>query len=473
MTNTLSSYAAELAQKTATPALWARTVTPNWKLARHLSEIDRALMEMETGRSKTNRLMVFMPPRHGKSYLISRHYPAWHVGTNPDHAVIVTSHTHKLAGEFGAAGRDLMKEFGQDHFGIDVSKTSQSKEEWRIARRAGVVKASGIGGPLTGSGADLFIIDDPVKNAEQAISATYRDKTWNWWQSTASTRLEPFAKVVLMNTRWHDDDLAGRILREEGDIRDGGRWRVLSLPAIAEEDDELGRAPGEALWPERWPIEKLREIEKDKTAYWWGAMYQQRPGQFGETSWPAEYFENIWADEWPDGFDLSAMAIDPAMGKDKKRGDYQAVVFVGRSGGKVYADIKMRRIAPPQLVDLSVSWWQVLKPSAFVCESNGFQELLGSMIIQKTQELGAFDCICQSQVATGNKEIRIERDLTPLLARGLLKIRKDSPDTRKLYDQMRAFPNADHDDGPDALALAISTLRSMAHGKERVIGQIG
>jgi predicted phage terminase large subunit-like protein len=161
------------------------------------------------------------------------------------------------------------------------------------------------------------------------------------------------------------------------------------------------------------------------------------------------------------------------MGKDKTRGDYQAVAFVGRSKGKVYADVKLMRVAPPQLVDMAISWWQVLKPSAFVCETHGFQELLGGMIIQKTQELGVFDCICQSHVATGNKEIRIERDLTPLLARGLLKIRKDSPDTRKLYDQMRAFPNADHDDGPDALALAISTLRDMINGKERVIGRMG
>lgn len=414
-----------------------------------------------------------MPPRHGKSWLISRHYPAWYVGTHPDGAAIVTSHTHKLACEFSAAGRDLIGEFGREHFGVTLNPTSQAKDEWRINGRHGVIKAAGVGGPITGSGADRFVIDDPVKNAEQAISAVYREKVWNWWQSTASTRLEPNAKVALMNTRWHDDDLLGRLLKEEGDIKDGGRWRVLSLPAIAEEDDEIGRKPGEALWPERWPIEKLLEIKQTKTPYWWGAMYQQRPGQFGEASWPAEYFEGLWAETWPDEFEASAMVIDPAMGRDKAKGDYQALVFLGLHEGLLYVDARLLRVPPPELVEIALTWCRAYNPTVFACESNGFQDLLAGMITQKMAEWGIFGRTCHSVPAVGNKQIRIELWVTDYLARGLLRLRKGSSHTAKLLDQMRAFPNADHDDGPDALALAIKTLRErVVGGQERVAGYI-
>jgi predicted phage terminase large subunit-like protein len=220
----------------------------------------------------------------------------------------------------------------------------------------------------------------------------------------------------------------------------------------------------------------LEQKRKDKTPYWWAAMYQQRPGQFGEASWPAEYFEGLWAEEWPDEFDLSAIAIDPAMGKDKTRGDYQALVFVGmrRDDPVIYVDARLLRVPPPELVDIAISWWLTYHPSVFVCESNGFQDLLGGMIMQQTKETGgALDCQCQPVLAVGNKEIRIEREITPQLARKQIRLRKDSPHTRMLFDQMRAFPNADHDDGPDALALAIDTLRKAYHGnKERVLGHI-
>lgn len=434
--------------------------------------VDRALMEMETG--SIDRLMVFMPPRHGKSYLISQHYPAWYLGTHPDNKVIMTSHTHSLASGFSAAARDLLIEYGPEHFGVEVSKDVRSKEEWQIEGHRGGLKAAGVGGPIVGSGADLFIIDDPVKNDEQAISPVYREKVWNWWQSTASTRLEPHGRVALMNTRWHDDDLAGRLLKHEGRVEDGGRWTVLSLPAIAEQNDQMGREPGEPLWPERWPLRVLEQTRKDKTDYWWAAMYQQRPGQFGESSWPAEYFEGLWADQWPTEFKASAMALDPAMGKDKTRGDYQAIVFAGLLNGIVYVDARLIRVPPPELVDVALSWWTSCKPNAFTCEANGFQDLLGGMLNEKTRELGLFDCICMPDVAVGNKEIRIEREITPLLARDKLRLRKGSPHTQLLFDQMRSFPNADHDDGPDALALAIKTLRDRVVGLgEEVVGRIG
>jgi predicted phage terminase large subunit-like protein len=436
--------------------------------------IDRALMDLETGRAKTDRMAFFMPPRHGKSELLSKHYPAWYVGTHPDNSAMITGHTQSLSTNFSASARNLLDAYGPDHFGIRVSKSSKARDYWEIEGRAGFVMADGLSGRITGKGADRLIIDDPIKGAEQAISPTQRENVWNWWQSVASRRLEPDAKVILMHTRWHAEDLAGRLLREEGTIEEGGRWQVYSLPAIAEEDDQLGRKPGEALWPSRWSIEELEKIRKDTTPYWWGAMYQQRPGQFGEAAWPASYFEDLWADDWPDDFEVSALAIDPAMGKDKKRGDWQAVAFCGRRDRLLYVDVRLTRLAPPELVAMAIAWWKALKPSVFVCESNGFQDLLGGMLREETLRLGFEDCLCEPITSGTNKEIRIEKAITPLLARGLMRIKRDSPHNRRLYDQMRAFPNADHDDGPDALAMAVDAMVAFGRGnREKVVGHVG
>lgn len=409
--------------------------------------------------------MVFQPPRHGKSLLISAHYPAWHIGTHPDHRVIVTSHTQSLAARFAGMARDLLTQWGPTHFGVYVDPDHRARGDWQLRGFAGGLLAAGIGGPITGSGANLFIIDDPVKNDEEAISVTYRERVWNWWEATASTRLEPGGIVAVMQTRWHEDDLAGRLLKEEGRIEEGGRWKVLSLPAIAEDDDPMGREPGEALWPERWPIEALEQIRQNKTPYWWGAMYQQTPGLFGEASWPPEYFEDIWAEDWPDDFESSAMAVDPALGKGKKKGDYSAIVFAGLFEGKLYVDCRLVREPPPKLVEIALSWYAAMQPNLFACEENGFQTLLGGMFRQQRDEMGltAFDCT--PLISTGDKIVRIEAGVTPYLSRNLIRLRRDSPHTRRLFDQMREIPHGQHDDGPDGLEMAIRTLRLWNQGR--------
>lgn len=393
--------------------------------------------------------MVFCPPRHGKSELISRYLPAWYLGTRPTENVILTSHTYDLAAEFSGTARDLLAEYG-GHFGnVSMDRSTWAKDHWKL-RAGGGMRAAGVGGPITGSGANLFIIDDPIKDAEQATSPAYRDRLWNWWESTASTRLEPGGRVVLMHTRWHDEDLAGRLLREQPD-----RWRVISLPAIAGDDgaDLLGRLPGQALWPERWPLETLKQIQKDKTPYWWQAMYQQRPGLFGENSWPESYFTDIMTGEWPATFDSGAIAIDPALGKDKKRGDYSAVVFVGSHNKKLYVDSWMGRVPPPTLVEQSIGMYVRYHPNVMGCEENGFQELLGPLFRQAFDAKGLIAASVTPIISTTDKTVRIE-SLTPLLSRGLLRIRNGSAHNRLLLAQLRAFPNADHDDGPDALEMA-------------------
>jgi predicted phage terminase large subunit-like protein len=220
-------------------------------------------------------LLVEVPPRHGKSTLISEHTPAWFIGTFPDRRVILCSCEADFAQTWGAKARDLLEEFGPSLFGVRVSQKSKAAKRWDIDRRRGGMITAGVMGRITGSGAHLMIIDDPTKNAEEAMSETIRDKHLDWWLSTARTRIEPGGVVVILMTRWHEGDLGGQVLRlaAEG----GDPVREIRLPALAEKDDPLGRKPGEALWPARFGTKALQQIKKVLGPYWWAAMFQGKP----------------------------------------------------------------------------------------------------------------------------------------------------------------------------------------------------
>lgn len=216
-----------------------------------------------------------MPPRHGKSELVSKYLPGWYLGLNPDHRVILTSYESSFAASWGGKARDILEEVGPEYFGVQVSQTSSAKDHWDIKGHRGGMNTAGAGGPITGKGMSLGIIDDPFKSAKEANSQTIRDAVWDWYRSTFYTRLEPDGVIIVMCTRWHEDDLIGRLLQLEQ--QGGDHWEVLNLPALAEEDDPLGRTPGQALWRSRFNEERLHQARIAAGPYWWAALYQQRP----------------------------------------------------------------------------------------------------------------------------------------------------------------------------------------------------
>lgn len=429
-------------------------------MAPHLAFLDQKITDTISGRNKSRRLIVSMPVRHGKSLLCSKYLPAWFIGTYPDKRVILTSYEADFAAEWGGAARDLLKDhgklFGED---VKVNPGSSSTSKWNLLGREGGMQTAGVGGPITGKGADLLIVDDPVKNAEEANSETYREKAWQWWLSTAYTRLEPNGAAIIIMTRWHQDDLVGRILQNE---KDGGEhWEHVSIPAIAEDNDPLGRAPGEPLWPERWPIERLRQKEIDIGPYWWSALYKQQPIQSGGAEFPSEYFEDhIWANGWPDRFEDSAAACDPSKGKNTKKGDYAATVFVGETQGMVWVDAIMDRIPAPEIVRRGIAFCATHRPNSFGVEGNAFQELLAPLFEQEAREQG----VIVSPMLIHNhidKRIRVSR-LGPFLANKRIRFR-NTPGCRLLVQQLKDFPLGMHDDGPDALEMAI---RLLSYGKQ-------
>lgn len=250
------------------------------KPGNHLDVIDQMLQKVSMG--ELTRVIFTLPPRHGKSERVSKKFPAWHLGRNPDDELILASYSLDLARDFSRISKDTLSENNQV-FNVSIDRNRASAETWGIEGYRGGLVAAGVGGPITGRGAKIGIIDDPVKNAQDATSESIRSTLWEWYQSTFYTRLSPDGRIIIVMTRWHEDDLVGRLLdKERQEIENGEhigeKWTVINFPAIAEESDILGRKPGEALWPEYgFTIDKLNKIRQDVGSYVFNSLYQQRP----------------------------------------------------------------------------------------------------------------------------------------------------------------------------------------------------
>lgn len=233
------------------------------------------------------RLIVTVPPRHGKSTIISEHLPPYVLGQHPDWRIIGVSHTQQLANQFSRQSRNKIRDDRYPYRGVEVTEekwVQLAKDQanvltWGIEGHRGGYVAAGIGGPITGHGANLLLIDDPVKSREEADSVTQRERIWEWYRGTARTRLQSGGRIILVMTRWHDDDLAGRLIASAP-----GRWRVLHLPAID--------AAGKALWPEEFPLSELLDIKADVGTRDWDAQYQGEPiAEAGGILKPGDFFE--------------------------------------------------------------------------------------------------------------------------------------------------------------------------------------
>jgi hypothetical protein len=212
--------------------------------AHHLLLIDKL---EAVARGEITRLMVFMPPGSAKSTYTSILFPAWFLAQNPLANILAASHTQELASRWGRKVRNLISEHSAT-LGLELSDDSQAADRWEL-KQGGAYLASGVGGAITGWRADIAIIDDPVKSAEDAASETIQTRNIEWWNSDLMTRLRPGARVVVVSTRWHESDLCGKLL--EAQANGGDQWDVLCLPAEAQDNDPLGRKPGEFLWSDQ------------------------------------------------------------------------------------------------------------------------------------------------------------------------------------------------------------------------------
>lgn len=273
--------------------------------------------------------------------------------------------------------------------------------------------------------------------------------------------------MVSHNTRWHEDDLIGRILKHAlEDSEQPMRVREIRLPALAEptpeQPDPLGRQTDEALWPERYTTAALKAKRALMDGYWFNAMFQQRLTSHGFNEWPGEYFYGIMAqdDEWPDRFTMSATALDPSKGRDAKKGDYSGIVTAGYSKGYIWLDCDLERRPVPKMMRDLVDWNNQRRPTVTGIEAVAFQELLGTDYVQAQIEAGGYRDDPELIYNNVSKNLRIGR-LGTWLRLHMLKIR-NTPGGRMLLQQMKEFPNGKYDDGPDAAEMAIRLLLTLS-----------
>lgn len=260
---------------------------------RHIVYLCQKLDALERRELDHRNLLVTMPPQYGKSTTCSKHFPTRHLARRPEEQILLTSYEDQKAERWGRRVRDQIGQ-ASEFLGIAVSPVTSAAKRWELVGHMGGMQTAGIGGPLTGEPGDLIIIDDPVKNAKDAASVTMQDDAWDWYTDVVHTRRQTNTIKLLIQTRWNENDLAGRILEEEGDA-----WEVVNLPALAEADDALGREIGEPLCPEKYSLEDL-EHTRTLMRSSWSALYQQAPSpeegaEFKRSTF--RYFEPYEADE--------------------------------------------------------------------------------------------------------------------------------------------------------------------------------
>lgn len=287
----------------ATPGAMTAELDRSYVHTAALDAVDRALVDLFDDPGAPDRLMVFIAPQEGKSQKVSRRTPAWLLARDPTLRIAVVSFEQERAVRWG---REIKRDVAtHPQLNITLREDSRAAGRWHT-RQGGGVYCVGIGGALTGEPVDVLIIDDPVKDRRAAESALQRDQAWDWWESVGQMRLSPRARVVLMMTRWHADDLAGRVLGHEPHL-----WRVLSIPAIAEPGDPLGRAPGEELVSARGRAPGyFTALQVRLSGYVWRALFQQRPTAAGGTLFARDGWRFWNWSRWPDLLSLDGRNVD-------------------------------------------------------------------------------------------------------------------------------------------------------------------
>jgi hypothetical protein len=396
-----------------------------------------------------------MPPGAAKSFYGSIAFPAWYLGRNPGRCVIAASHTLELAERFGRRVRNIVGgiEHSRAFPECGLSAESTAAARWDTDK-GGEYFAAGVGGSVTGRRADLAIIDDPVKSREDADSETIREKQWAWWRDDMTTRLKPGAAVVLIMTRWHEDDLAGRMI---ADLQASSqRVRILSLPMEARENDELGRQIGEPLWPEWFTPQMLETAKREPRT--WSALYQQEPRPIGGGEFKAE-----WLEYWtrPPATSNKVILVDPSSGKSRTRGDYTSmwVVGCGPDGNDYVLDGLRDRLNLTERTDALFSLVRRHKPSAVGYEQYGLQADIEHIKIEQERQQYRFRII---ELGGGiKKEDRIRR-LIPSYQQGKTWMPRSmvrALSSGMQYDvmddfrnELLSFPVGAHDDAIDCLA---------------------
>jgi len=407
----------------------------------------------EIADGKCKRLIINMPPRHTKSEFASYLLPAWFLGKYPGKKIIQCSNTAELAVGFGRKVRNLVGSEAYSKIFPNVALRSDSKAAGRWATNAnGDYFAIGVGGTVTGKGADLLIIDDPHSEQEAAIAATnpeVYDKVYEWYSSGPRQRLQPGGAIVVVMTRWSLRDLTGKILKSSIE-RDGDMWDVINFPAILPDD--------KPLWPAFWPLTELLALKEELPVSKWNAQYQQSPTSEEGALVKREWWK-LWESDRPPNCNFVIQSWDTAFTKNE-RSDYSACTTWGvfykdedeRDPHIILLDAFKERMEFPELKAKAIRMYKEWEPDAFIVEAKAS----GAPLIFELRRMGI--PVSEFTPTRGNDKIARLNSVTDLFASGKVW----APGTRwadEVMEEMAAFPNSDHDDLVDSSTQALIRFR--------------
>lgn len=428
---TLTEIRAERARRSL--AAFTSFTNADYIHAEHQRKLDTYLEATERG--EIDRLMVFMPPRHGKSEKTTKRFPAWYLGRNPKHQVISASYNSDLATDFGREVKGIISspEYGDVFGNVGLRQDSRAADRMNT-NHGGAYFAVGVGTATTGRGAHLAIIDDPFKDREDADSETQREKVWNWYRSTLFTRLMPGGAIVLVQTRWHEDDLAGRLLEQDGRVEDGGEWTVLELPALDEN--------GKALWPEWYDEAALLRIKNTVGPREWSALYQQKPQPDEGTFFKRDWF-NTW-DKLPAlrYYGTSDYAVTDGGG------DYTVhrVWGISPSGDIFRVDGWRGQTASDEWIERKLDLIAKYKPLCWFGEGGVIQKAVEPMLKRRMRERNVH-CRLEWLSSVADKPTRA-RSFQAMAATGRVHFEPGAD-----ISEFLVFPAGKHDDDVDTASL--------------------
>lgn len=429
---------------------FCKYVWPEMLVGEHHLKIAEALDRVIAGKCK--RLMIAMPPRHGKSQMGSYLFPAYLMGKLPQSKLIVGSHTAELAQRFGRMIRNLVEDerYAELFPNTKLSVDSKAAGRWNT-NAGGEAFFIGKGGAMTGRGGDIVVLDD-ILDEQDAVSETAMENTWEWYTSGPRQRLQPNGAIIIINTRWKTDDLSGRLLRQMGQLK-SDQWEILEFPAIL--------PSGKPLWPGYWQLDELEKVKMSIGLKKWNAQWQQQPTNDDGAILKREWWRR-WKHSEPPACSYIIQTMDTAYSK-KESADFSVIATWGvfrpsadEGPGLMLLSVKKGRWDFPELKRIAKSEYQYWEPDNVLIEAKA----TGTPLQHELRKMGIpVTMYSPGGRRTGQDKVSRANAVAPILESGMVWYPEDEEFAQDMVEECAAFPNGANDDQVDAMVMALMRFR--------------